>query len=355
MAIFIMSPEHDIHGGRIEWGLRQSGFEVIRWSGLGWQREQNASINFGTRDGVYLGDHRIDSKDTFWFRRQSLVTHPRVAIADEKFAHGEYRAFLKTLLVNIEWTGAFCVNKGSAVQLIENKSVQLTLASRCGLRIPATVMANTYRFVGELQDTLTDDVVHKSYRPHSWFDQESGILCGTETTYLDRDDRFADEVYAYAPGIYQQKVQKEFDVRITMIGADFHAFAVSTVDKALDWRTSGMFGKVSVERIQLPDDVQAGLRKFAHAADIVFGCFDMAVDYAGAWWFLEVNQAGQFLWIDELLPDDGLYQPMLKLLSSREDLGDVKFPPYRDCIEQCPKQDDSVPLSKDLPYLTLEA
>jgi hypothetical protein len=353
MAIFIIAPEIDEHADLMEWGLRESGLEVIRWSGLGWQREQSASISFGMRDGIYLADHRIDAKDTVWIRRKSLASHPGVAAAEKKFALTEYRAFLNTVLMNIERTGAFCINKWSAVMSIENKSVQLTLAGQCGLLVPTTVMTNSSPFVRELQETMTGDVVHKCYIGHSWVYEASGVTYACETTRLDRDHRFPDEVFAYAPGIYQQKIEKEYDVRIMMLGRDFHAFAFTTPDKALDWRTSGMLGELSAERIPLPGDVQAGLRRFADAADIVFGCFDMAVDGKGNWWFLEVNQAGQFLGLDWLHPDDGLYQPMLRFLSSREALQGATFPTFRQCIAEYSQKDYSVPLTNDLPYSTV--
>ena len=354
MAIFIIAPELDEHADWIEWGLRKSGVEVIRWCGLGWQQEHSASITFGMREGIYSADRRIDPEDTVWIRRPSTATHPGVAADESKFARTEYRAFANTLLMNIEWTGAFCINKWSAAQSIENKSVQLTLARQCGLLIPATVMTNSFPFVGELQDTVVGDVVHKTYRGHSWVHEASGTTYACETTRLDPNRKLSSEIYAYAPGIYQQKVKKEYDVRITMLGRDFHAFAITTQDKALDWRMSNMLGKTSVDRILLPDNIEDRLRRFADAAGIVFGCFDMAVDAEENWYFLEVNQAGQFLGVDWLQPGDGLYQPMLKFLSSREDLHGAIFPTFRQCVAECSNKDYSVPLTNELPYLTVE-
>ncbi len=353
MSIIIIAPELDEHADWIEWGLKQSGLEVIRWSGLGW--EHSASITFGMRDGMYLAGHRIEPEDTVWIRRPLplIAAHPRVAPDEAKFARSEYQAFGKTLLMNIELMGAFCINKRSAATFIENKSVQLAIARQCGLSVPTTVMTNAAPFVRELQEAVTGDVVHKSYLTHSWVHEASGVTYSSETTSLERHDKLADEVFAYAPGIYQQKVEKEYDVRITMVGEEFHAFAITTKEKELDWRFSSLLGKITMEPIALPAQVQAGLRRFADRAGILFGCFDMAVDGKEKWWFLEVNQAGQFLGVDWLHPDDGLYRPMLKFLSSREPLSDLTFPTFRECIAQCPKKDYGVPVSNELPYLTV--
>lgn len=354
MAIVIIAPELDSHADWIEWGLKQSGLEVIRW-GLGWEQENSGSITFGVRDGIYLGAHRIEPEDTVWIRRSrpSIAAHPRVAPDEVKFACAEYQAFRRTLLMNIELTGAFCINKWSAASWIENKSVQLALARQCGLSVPTTVMTNSSLFVRELQETVSGHVVHKTYTPHSWVHETSEITYACETTRLKRNDKLPDEVFAYAPGIYQEKIDKEYDVRIIMVGEEFHAFVITTGGKELDWRISSLLGKVSMERIALPTQVQAGLRRFADRAGIVFGCFDMAVDGKENWWFFEVNQAGQFLFADWLHPDGGLYRPMLKFLSSREPLSDLTFPTFRQCMAHCPKKDYCVPISNELPYLTV--
>ena len=48
MAIVIMAPEIELHADWMEWGLREAGFEVIRWAGLGWRPEHSATIYSGS-------------------------------------------------------------------------------------------------------------------------------------------------------------------------------------------------------------------------------------------------------------------------------------------------------------------
>jgi hypothetical protein len=42
--------------------------------------------------------------------------------------------------------------------------------------------------------------------------------------------------------------------------------------------------------------------EFARKSGICFGSADFAVDKDGQWWFLEINEQGQFLWLDQLNP-----------------------------------------------------
>src|ERR1700733_11214196 len=121
MAIFILAPETDTHASHIEWGLTQAGCEVVRWEGLSWQPERQAALSVMAEDGVYLAGRKIGSHDTIWFRRpQPSVHHPGISAAERKFTRDEYRKFYTSLLLGIEWTGAFCINKWSAALLIEN-------------------------------------------------------------------------------------------------------------------------------------------------------------------------------------------------------------------------------------------
>src|SRR3546814_19765329 len=48
---------------------------------------------------------------------------------------------------------------------------------------------------------------------------------------------------------------------------------------------------------------------------IVFGCFDLAIDGKGEAHFLEVNQAGQFLFVEEMAPQLPLLQAMFAMLA----------------------------------------
>jgi hypothetical protein len=54
---------------------------------------------------------------------------------------------------------------------------------------------------------------------------------------------------------------------------------------------------------------------------------DFAVDHSGHWWFLEINESGQFLWIDQMLPNAGVFEDFLAFLTGVER---QSFPSLRD-------------------------
>jgi hypothetical protein len=72
-------------------------------------------------------------------------------------------------------------------------------------------------------------------------------------------------------------------------------------ETVLDWRHAST--DVRVEATTLPRDVDHACRLLMKELGIVFGCFDFIVTPEGDYIFLEVNEMGQFLWIEEVNPD----------------------------------------------------
>ena len=106
---------------------------------------------------------------------------------------------------------------------------------------------------------------------------------------------------ALTPGIYQEIIQKAFEVRVTFFGNENIAIKIHNF-KELDWRSiSPQSLKVSLMR--LPADIETYCILLMKKLDIVFGCFDFIVTHSGEYIFLEVNEMGQFLWIEKLLPE----------------------------------------------------
>ena len=84
----------------------------------------------------------------------------------------------------------------------------------------------------------------------------------------------------------------------------------------LDWRAAG--SRLRVEPDRLPRDVEEACRRVMENLGILFGCFDFIVTPEGEHVFLEVNPAGQFLWVEEANPELRLLAPFVAFLLSRD-------------------------------------
>jgi len=339
MRIAIIAPEDDNHTAPVRWALEKAGYEVLCWAGLGWSPEGQASLTLPDNPGIRLASADLQAGDVVWIRRPEPPSlNPAVSEADRKFAQSEYRWFSDSLMYSLELLPVRCINRFSASRMIRNKSVQLVLAQRCGFRVPRTLLSNSPRSV---RDFLRDPSpsICKAFFAHIWRGNEDRSVAVTETFELTEDLVPDDEVLTYAPAIYQQRVSKQFDVRVVLLGAAVCSFALYNPKRSIDWRQDVTQGLVRVESIATPLEIEQQVLAFAQKSGITFGSFDFGVDGDGNWWFFEVNEQGQFLWLDEFNPGLHLLEKFLAFLTSQEGAGQetlnaraALFPSWQDYL-----------------------
>lgn len=341
MKIVIIAPENDNHTAPVKWALERAGYEVLCWAGLGWSAERQASISLLDNLSMCLGAGELEAGDVVWIRRPEPPSlNPNVSEADRKFAQSEYRWFSDSLLYLFELLPVRCINRYSASRTIRNKSVQLVLAKSCGLRVPATLISNTPGSVRDYVRQHTVPSICKAFFPHIWRSDADQSVAVTETFQLSEDILPADEVLTYAPAIYQQRIAKRFDVRMVLLGTAVYSFALYNPKGSIDWRQDVTQGLVRVESLATPEEIRQQVLAFAQKSGIAFGSFDFAVDLDGDWWFFEVNEEGQFLWLDELNPGLHLQEKFLAFLTSPEGAGqeeiearEALFPAWKEYLD----------------------
>jgi glutathione synthase/RimK-type ligase-like ATP-grasp enzyme len=304
MKILITAPENENHTAPLKWALEQAGYSVACWAGLGWTEASQASISLlpdmQFKDTqLKLGRHLVEPGDVIWIRRPlEPKPNPQTAPEDAKFAANEYRSFYDSLMYLLETLPVRVVNKYTASRFINNKSVQLVLARACGMNVPGTLMTNSPQAVREYFCDTPQRMICKTFSTHIWEKEQGGPIVVTETFELSADMLPSDEVLTYAPAIYQELVVKKFDVRMVLLGAAVYSYSLHNPKGALDWRGDATQGLVRVEPIVTPPEVEKSVQAFAEKAGIACGSFDFAIDNQDRWWFLEVNEGGQFLWLD---------------------------------------------------------
>lgn len=316
MKIVILAFEDDTHTAALKWALEHAGHSVVRWAGLSWTENCQATLSFGAETKVVLGKHTIDPGDVVWIRRPNLPIHnPSVAEADKKFAETEYKWHSHSVLYMLEHLPVRCINPYSASRVINSKAVQLHLASLCGLNTPASVLTNSPAAVRKFMEVPSRRAICKAFFPHVWKLGDSEAVAVTETFEIKAEELPNDEVLTYAPAIYQEMIVKDSDVRMVLLGTTTYSFLVRTTINALDWRQEVGQGYATVEPVPTPPEVEAAILAFAQKAGIEFGSFDFAVDKDGRWWFLEINEEGQFLWLDGFNSEARIQEKFLAFLT----------------------------------------
>jgi glutathione synthase/RimK-type ligase-like ATP-grasp enzyme len=107
------------------------------------------------------------------------------------------------------------------------------------------------------------------------------------------------------PAIVQPRLDKECDLRITVVGELVFPVAILSQrydETSVDWRTWDLTGvDLEHKRFDLPEALRAQCLELNHRLNLGFSCIDMVQTKNGDFYFLEVNPNGQWAWIEDLV------------------------------------------------------
>lgn len=323
-GILIISNPSDLHAVAVAHALRRKACPVTYWNTTDFPSLATESIavsHRGTRIRAQGPELLLQDPcfKTVWHRRprhemDRKLLHP----ADLSFASTQCEVFRRGFL-NLLSPDAFWVNPPCPPYATNNKILQQQAALGCGLRVPETLYSND---PGEIRDfiaALGGSVIYKPFSTAPWQDGSTRWACYTNV--VTADALVDDDILRQTPGIYQEVVPKDYELRVTIMGREaFSARVLSqdTVSGRVDWRRS--YDELRMETEPLQPQVLESCLELMRRLSIVFGCFDFIVTPEGEHIFLEVNEMGQFLFVESYT---GL--PLLDAFSDFLISGDPEF------------------------------
>lgn len=299
--VLIQTIPHDSHAVVVACELLKRGNEVFTWFSSAFPESHRVSIYFDkdVRFRTFVGNSALEGEpDVVWRRRFAPPRLPSIiAEEDQDFVRSEVAAVADSL--GHLFPGAFFVNDQISATKAELKPLQLRLAVAEGLRIPPTLISNDPADVRDFIASRQSSCIYKPFVGHIWSDAAERRV--TYTAEVSEDLLPSDKLLASCPGIFQEKVGKKFEVRAQFFGNYYAAIRINSrnlVDGDLDWRF-GQNAITSCEAMTLPPNIELACRRLMRSLGIAVGGFDFIVDLEDQWIFLEVNEAGQFLFIEE--------------------------------------------------------
>ncbi len=304
--ILVLTYLGDVHAMAIGLALQRKGHEAILWFGSDFPTRQQASVSISPGDGLSwevsgpeleLADTRFD---VVWKRRPTVSVLPEevpLTSGDRYIAKRACDAFIRGLWQLIG-TGAFWVNPRNSRSRSTVKPLQLIEAARAGLKVPPTLCSND---PDRIRDFLAGNeaVIYKPLLAAS-FRNEDG-LATVYTTDVTCDDLPDDDILQLSSGIFQKKIEKTYELRVNYMGdcsLNAKLFSQNDPVSRTDWRMAHTSLKVE-KAAPLPEAVDLACRQLMKRLGIVFGCFDFIVTPEGEFVFLEINEMGQFLWLED--------------------------------------------------------
>ena len=181
------------------------------------------------------------------------------------------------------------LSKPNILRTSENKIGQLIYAQKNGWIIPES-------FIGNKTNCQQAFLQRRSIiKPLTTGTVHNGNSCEIYQTNIFSQ---AEDDIALTPIYLQEYVEKQFEVRLTIINGVFFPVRIDTKDK-VDWRKDYENHIYSI--IDCPFDIQQKCLEMLSYYNLKFGAFDFIVNPDNEWVFLELNPNGQWLWLEKAL------------------------------------------------------
>lgn len=310
--ILIISQRDDAHQKAVSWGLRALGHAPVVWDWEEFPKDDAAALLISQRreDQFFLragATRHAGPFDVVWMRRRGEPapvqgTHPD----DLKAIHADSKQFFDNALPVLGHAGTRWVNHPDADYRCANKLHQLRAARMLGFGIPDTLIGNDIDAVRYFFTRHPEGVVHKSFSRHFW-ENEDGSHTYNRTAQITAAHLSREFAVRACPGIYQAKVEKKHELRVTVMGNTVLGALIDSQrdGPTVDWRYEGGHGINNLKATDLAPELAERCRILCRQLGLAFGCIDLIVTPEDDVVFLEINCAGQFLFkelVDPAMP-----------------------------------------------------
>jgi hypothetical protein len=206
------------------------------------------------------------------------------------------------------------INPLDARQKANLKPQQLIAAKAAGFAIPETLISNDPEEIRRFHSEHEGNIVCKFFTPAFWRSETKGTLSASFTAPLTATFLNDDTAFTSCPAIYQKHIRKKSDVRITFFGSTYQAVRIWSQESSLgavDCR-SDLRLESRMEPMELRPQLLERCMHLSAQLGLLHGSYDFVEQPNGEMVFLEINEMGQFLWLEERLPA----LPMLSMFAA---------------------------------------
>jgi ATP-GRASP peptide maturase of grasp-with-spasm system len=190
---------------------------------------------------------------------------------------------------DIQWVAG---KPGSAKH---SKTELLSGAIALGIDVPATHIINNKQALLKIMEQCNGDVITKPITDVPAFEKD-GYTYIPLTRKIRHDDleKIPD---LFFPSLIQQMVHKKFEIRSFYLEGKFYSAAIfsqSDSTTAIDFRNYNLKRPNRIVPYSLPKDLEIKLTNLFEKYKITCGSADIIYGQDGKFYFLEINETGQF-------------------------------------------------------------
>ena len=242
-------------------------------------------------DGLSIGGTEVGAGSRGWLRRVApsrWTTGDLVgSVADVSLRARVSLVASLTRFKNCEW-----MTRVDALQAAEDRLHQLAMARSIGIAAPKTVVSDD---PDEIRRALGGDAVLKPLATGAFVDA-SGQPQVVHTAELT-EEVLASGDFAAAPFVAQERIAVQRHLRVVTAGNEVRTAAIDAADWPLDWRMAE--DAHGAWRRHDSPEVESQALRLVNALGVGFSSQDWLVPEKGPAVFIDLNPAGQWMFLPE--------------------------------------------------------
>ncbi|GAA4794860.1 hypothetical protein GCM10023231_24050 [Olivibacter ginsenosidimutans] len=244
--------------------------------------------------------HSLTDIASVWYRRSHHIGGNVKELLAEAYYAAATGEIKRTLYGMVEALPCFQMERYSTYRRLDSKEEQLKVAASCGLQIPATCISNSPE---EVKNFINNNGEVITKMQSSFSIRQEGIEQVVFTNQVSEADLDQLDTLQYCPMMFQQKLEKQLELRVTIVGNQCFAFSVNsqqTIDAQIDWRRDGLKLINAWQPYPLPPEIERRLSALMDYYKLNYGAVDLILTPDNQYYFLEINPAGEYFWLDKL-------------------------------------------------------
>lgn len=223
-----------------------------------------------------------------------------------------YRSMMQKEMMTVidgiaEIAGKVAMTRPSIVRKADNKIIQLNVAKNIGFQMPKSLITNDDQSAKTFSSRVSSIVKPISVGKVITSDSIEFVQTNMVKEYSQI------EGLENSPAYFQVYQQKDYEVRLNIVGNKFFAVRIDSSDK-IDWRKGN--ADLKYTKIEVPLSISEKCLKMMKHFDLSFAAFDFIVSN-DEYYFLELNANGQWLWLEKEL-NLGIDEAIISILKDEK-------------------------------------
>jgi glutathione synthase/RimK-type ligase-like ATP-grasp enzyme len=253
---------------------------------------------FVLKDTILQKEYKLKEFTSIYFRRPEIPTFDsnNLSVGEYSFIKNEFLYAFEGIYKILR--DAYWVSPIYAIREAENKIYQLEIAQSIGLKIPNSIITNSFCDTLDFYDRNNASCIIKPIKS-GLIEDNTGKSKVIFTNHLKNRPDSKEQIES-APNYFQSLIIKKYDVRVIVVGEKVFATLIHSqnyIETQVDWRRGENI--LQHTKFELFDDIKEKCVELLKVLNLRFGAIDFIIDTNEELVFLEINPNGQWAWIEK--------------------------------------------------------